>query len=371
MPAFTSLAIAGAAVGSAAASGIAGEQARKTISKASAAASKAIIDAIEKSGITLDEGTKAAIIQMTQSMAEAKAAQEGYMGKAIQAYQSGQGEAAAALMKYAEMALQAQREAYTNAEKAVSTGIEQITGIAAPYNKAGIEALNIMKKVAFSLETSPLYQWQQAEGEKAINRQLAARGLYNSGAGLEDLRRFQTQLGAEETERQYGRVERIAGLGAQFAGQTMGLTASLKGILANAAIQSGQGLANTYMGTGTGLAGLYGQGGQDLANIYSQGGANIGNLLYSGGMNIANLQYGSAAEKARSIREGAYARAGIYQQSGQDRANIGMGTMANINNAIMKGVGLYGSSQGWWTPQTPTTGSSDALWGPGGMLWPS
>ena len=52
-------------------------------------------------------------------------------------------------------------------------------------------------------EESPLYGFQKELGERAINRQLSARGLYGSGAGLETLERFYNQLGAEETERQY------------------------------------------------------------------------------------------------------------------------------------------------------------------------
>lgn len=57
------------------------------------------------------------------------------------------------------------------------------------------------------LEASPLYQFQVDIGTRNINRELAARGLHNSGAGLETLATFVRGLGAEETERQFARKQ--------------------------------------------------------------------------------------------------------------------------------------------------------------------
>lgn len=47
------------------------------------------------------------------------------------------------------------------------------------------------------------YTAAQEIGTKAINRQLAARGLYNSEAGIETLSRFNQELAGQEEQRQY------------------------------------------------------------------------------------------------------------------------------------------------------------------------
>ena len=54
-------------------------------------------------------------------------------------------------------------------------------------------------------EASPYYTWQQEQGEKALNRAMFARGKYDSSTAINALSDFNRALGAEETERQYGR----------------------------------------------------------------------------------------------------------------------------------------------------------------------
>ena len=51
------------------------------------------------------------------------------------------------------------------------------------------------------LEKDPGYQFRLAEGEKAIKRQAAARGMLNSGATLKALERYRGQLASEEFQR--------------------------------------------------------------------------------------------------------------------------------------------------------------------------
>ena len=50
-------------------------------------------------------------------------------------------------------------------------------------------------------EASPLYQFQQKEGNKALEQYYASRGLTNSGAEGEGVRKFTTELGAAEADR--------------------------------------------------------------------------------------------------------------------------------------------------------------------------
>lgn len=123
-----------------------------------------------------------------------------------------------------------------------------------------------------SYEVSPMYQFQKEAGEKAINRQLRARGRYNSSVGVNALANFNNQLGAMEADKQYSRV---------FQQQQLGLQAALEQAR-SAGASSGQ-LAEIYAR----LGGQMGQGSQqngmniaDLIRIYGQ--AQTENMLKTG-----------------------------------------------------------------------------------------
>ena len=97
------------------------------------------------------------------------------------------------------------------------------------------------------LEASPLYQFQVDIGTRNINRQLAARGLHNSGAGLETLATFVRGLGAEESQRQYmrqqdelNRLMQMFGAGQNAAQSGANLVASFAGPMSQNIAQQGQ-----------------------------------------------------------------------------------------------------------------------------------
>jgi len=243
------------------------------LSKAVEKALKEISDAIDRAGGYLDQAT----------------------AEAIAKYLAGAHIASSMYGQYSKEAIAAQREA-----------ISKIMQLASPYLKTGKEALNLQKKIAFSLKTSPLYQWQKEEGTRAINRQLAARGLYNSRAGLETLRRFYTNLGATETEKQYQRIKDLTTLG---AGMTQWTGNKIAGLYGN--------IGNIYSGTGTNLGNLY-------ADIYS----NIGRSLYNTGVNRADL-----------LLKGIMARTGLMTDLATSRANASAsrgGMWGNVLESIMK-----------------------------------
>ena len=84
-----------------------------------------------------------------------------------------------------------------------------------PYRLTGYEALKDLKGVnlnlpenfQFEMDTgSDSYRWKQEQGEEAINRALAARGLYGSRAGLDTLSDFNRSLAADEYTDQYNRA---------------------------------------------------------------------------------------------------------------------------------------------------------------------
>lgn len=71
--------------------------------------------------------------------------------------------------------------------------------------------------VAAMLKASPLFNFQSELGSRNINRELSARGLYGSGAGLETLAKFNDQLVGEEGQRMVDRLFSLTGLGVNAA----------------------------------------------------------------------------------------------------------------------------------------------------------
>lgn len=118
-------------------------------------------------------------------------------------------------------------------------------------------------------QASPLYQFLSELQNRDINRQLSARGLYNSGAGLEILQRGQTQLVGEEGERIYNRLANQTTLGANAAARAATNTVQTGGALIGAQAQLGQQLAGyqgaQYNALGQGIGGAFGQAGNLLA----------------------------------------------------------------------------------------------------------
>lgn len=57
---------------------------------------------------------------------------------------------------------------------------------------------------------SPLYDFQQKKGEDSIKKLLAKRGLLNSGAEIEAISNFNTELGAMESDKARGYAEKEA-----------------------------------------------------------------------------------------------------------------------------------------------------------------
>lgn len=120
------------------------------------------------------------------------------------------------------------------------------------------------------LQESPLYRWQQQQGEQGINRAMAARGMYNSSAATNQLSRFNTQLGAEETERQYGRIAGLVSQGQTGVNNYMTSGQNTSNALANVYANLGNQLGNNAMIQGQQRAELIGQTSGNLMDIYSQ-----------------------------------------------------------------------------------------------------
>lgn len=104
-------------------------------------------------------------------------------------------------------------------------------GDLAPFREMGVNAGTTLvdlllgnKDMSALLKESELFKFQSEIGSRNINRELSARGLYGSGAGLETLARFTNQLSAEEGQRTVDRLMNLTTLGANSASNMASLT---------------------------------------------------------------------------------------------------------------------------------------------------
>jgi len=172
-----------------------------------------------------------------------------------------------------------------SADKAAETALlldEKARADLSPFRSLGIESGTIMSEILSgrrnlddALGDSSLFKWQQSEGERALNRQLTARGLYGSGAGLETLARFNNQLVAEEGTRYWDRLANTTAMGSNAAAR-----------MATGTSSTGQSISNMQAQTGMAAAGAIGDAGRSLAGI----GTGVANAAMGGLGTWANYQ---------------------------------------------------------------------------------
>lgn len=114
---------------------------------------------------------------------------------------------------------------------------------------------------------SSLFKFQQETGTRDINRQLKARGLYGSGAGLETLARFESQLLGEEGERTMGRLFQLSESGRAAATNMATNNMSTGNLLADIAMKGGLGQAQAGYQGDMAIAGM----GKSLFDIGASG----------------------------------------------------------------------------------------------------
>jgi hypothetical protein len=160
----------------------------------------------------------------------------------------------------------------------------------APYRTAGYNALAEMQRTAGNVpgafkfgasdyQADPGYAFRLAEGQKALDRQAAARGGLISGGALRAAQRYGQEMGSQEYQSAYNRA--LTGYNTDVAreNQLYNRQAALSGI--------GQTATN-----------LVGQAGQNYAtsagNALGSYGTNVGNLMTSAGAAQAAGQVGVA-----------------------------------------------------------------------------
>ena len=148
-----------------------------------------------------------------------------------------------------------------------------------PWRQAGVNALGVMQSTAGNVpaafnfgagdyQADPGYAFRLSEGQKALDRQAAARGGLISGGALKAAQRFGQEMGSQEYQNAYNRA--FTGYGTDVAreNQLYNRQAALAGI--------GQTATN-----------LVGTAGQNYAT-------NVGNLMTGGAAAQAAGQVGQA-----------------------------------------------------------------------------
>jgi hypothetical protein len=133
---------------------------------------------------------------------------------------------------------------------------------------------------AFSNEDfvkDPGYTFRQMEGEKGANRQLLARGAFDSGAALKELQRYTQDYASNEFNQAYTRdsanKQRTFGFLSGTAGQGLSAAGAQVGANQNAANNN----SNIQQGLGNTLAQNAQMNANNQSNLIQQ---TIGNLVY-------------------------------------------------------------------------------------------
>jgi len=150
-----------------------------------------------------------------------------------------------------------------------------------PWLNAGKSALKqlpgMINQGPGEFQESPSYQHNLAEGEKAIRRMSAARGLGNSGKEMKDTLRFSQGLASNEYQNfvnnwlntKLNPTQSLAGVGQSSASNLGNVGQATAANMGNAQISAGNARASGYINQSNAInQGLQGIG--DFASMYNQ-----------------------------------------------------------------------------------------------------
>jgi hypothetical protein len=200
---------------------------------------------------------------------------------------------AAAGMKGASKAAKAQQQAAQTAAATEERMLERQLAETAPFRQLSLDQLNRLAALygpegAYArapgmeeIQMDPGYGFRLAEGQKALERRLAAGGKYFSGGALKAGQQYGQELASQEYQNAFARARQqradvtnaLLGIG--------GFGPSLASSAAGAIGQTGSNLANIQMGAGQARASGYIGQANALSNALAQGAMGYG--LYKGG----------------------------------------------------------------------------------------
>jgi hypothetical protein len=100
---------------------------------------------------------------------------------------------------------------------------------------------------------SPDYRFNLAEGQRAIDNSLVARGGALSGAGIKAGVRYASGMASREFGSFYDRLANLAGIGQTGVAQSAAAGANAANNISNAYMQNGMNRGSAYMATATGV----------------------------------------------------------------------------------------------------------------------
>lgn len=184
-----------------------------------------------------------------------------------QAAEGGIQDAIKMLEKYYGMALDQPQLAHRIARRQY----KKIEDMYAPYRAGGLDALGkFSQTLSMPVGGSPLYQWRSKQGNEAIDRAMATRGMYGSRSSIDARSELNQSLTGEETDKLYGRLQNALSLLGHFG--TTGATGAKEGLISSKWNKSGQ-MSNLYTQLGQLLSGLQMESGQNKGGFYSSLGA--------------------------------------------------------------------------------------------------
>jgi hypothetical protein len=199
---------------------------------------------------------------------------------------------------------------------------EQTRADQAPYREAGYNALAELQRTAGNVpgafkfgagdyQADPGYAFRLSEGQKALDRQAAARGGLISGGALKAAQRYGQEMGSQEFGNAYNRALTNYNTGVASENQLYNRQAGLAGIgqtSANVVGQAGQNYATNVgnLMTGSGAAQAAGYVGQ--ANAITGG---VGTYL-NYAQNNALLEALQRNQNMQMVNTGGYSNVPAY-----------------------------------------------------------
>lgn len=145
----------------------------------------------------------------------------------------------------------------------------------APWRETGGRALGKMEDADYmrdftmaDFQADPGYAFRMAEGQKALERSAAARGMQLGGAQLKALTRYGQDMGSQEyqnaynrfnadRDRRFGRLSNLAGMGQSAASQTANNAMAYGGSMADMYTGLGNAQASAHIAQGNQNAGMF------------------------------------------------------------------------------------------------------------------
>ncbi len=150
-----------------------------------------------------------------------------------------------------------------------------------PWRQAGVGALSDLQSLMAdpgSIENTAAYQFRFDEGQKALERNLAARGGSLGGGALRELTRYGQGMASDEFQNQFNRLASLAGLGTNATAQQGAYMGAYGQNAAEGLTGLGNIKASSYLGAGQAIAGGIGDymNYNLMRDIYGDGGGSAG-----------------------------------------------------------------------------------------------